>query len=117
MKNMGDYHDHYFKNNVLLLANVFEKFIDTCLKYYVFHPSHNLLLSWIKLGFYVKNDRYRIRKNIRYWQVLIIEKGLRGGTSYIAKKHPKANNKYLNDYDPKKTSTFISYLDINDLYG
>ena len=30
MKNMGDYHDHDLKKNVLLLADVFEKFIDTC---------------------------------------------------------------------------------------
>ena len=33
MKNMGDYHDHYFKKDVLLLADVFEKFIDRCLKF------------------------------------------------------------------------------------
>ena len=33
MKNMGDYHDHYLKKDVLLLADVFEKFIDTCLKF------------------------------------------------------------------------------------
>ena len=32
---------------------------------------------------------------------LFIEKGLRGGIYYIAKRHSKANNKYLNDYDPK----------------
>ena len=47
---------------------------------------------------------------------LFIEKGLRGGISYIAKRYAKANNKYLNDYDPKKPSTFISYLDMNNLY-
>ena len=36
-----------------------------------------------------------------------MEKGLRGGISYIAKRYSKSNNKYLNDYDPKKPSTFI----------
>ena len=48
---------------------------------------------------------------------LLIEKGLRGGISYITKRYAKANNKYMNDYDPKKQSTFISYLDMNNLYG
>ena len=43
--------------------------------------------------------------------------GLRGGISYIVKRYTKANNKYVNDYDPKKQLTFTSYLDINNLYG
>ena len=34
MKKKGDYHDNYLIKNVLLLIDVFEKFIDTCLKYY-----------------------------------------------------------------------------------
>ena len=42
---------------------------------------------------------------------------MRGGISYIAKRYAKANNKYMNGYDPKKPSTFISYLDMNNLYG
>ena len=49
MKNMGDYHDHYFKKLVLLLTDVFEKFIDTCLKYYGLDPCHYFSspgLSW-----------------------------------------------------------------------
>ena len=46
-----------------------------------------------------------------------IEKGIRGRISYIAKRYAKANNKYMNDYDPKKPSTFITYLDMNNLYG
>ena len=45
------------------------------------------------------------------------KKGVRGGISYIAKRFAKANDKYLNYYDRKKPSTFISYLDMNNLYG
>ena len=40
MKNMDDYHYHYLKKDVLLLADVFEKFIDTCLKFYELDPCH-----------------------------------------------------------------------------
>ena len=48
---------------------------------------------------------------------LFVEKGLRGGISYIAERYAKANNKYMNDYDPKKLLKFISYLEMNNLYG
>ena len=50
-------------------------------------------------------------------QYLFIEKGSRGGISYIAKRYAKANNKYMSDYDSNKQSTFITYLDKNNLYG
>ena len=48
---------------------------------------------------------------------LFIEKGLRGAISYIAKRYAKANNKYMKNYDPTKPSKFITYLDMNNLYG
>ena len=54
MKNVGDYHDHYLKKDVLLLADVFEKFIDACLKYYGLDPCH--YFSSPGLSCYVKND-------------------------------------------------------------
>ena len=49
MKDMGDYHDHYFKKDVLLSGDVFKKFIEACLKYYGLDPCHYLSspgLSW-----------------------------------------------------------------------
>ena len=48
---------------------------------------------------------------------LFNEKGLRVGISYIAKRYSKANNKYMKDYDPKKPSKYIWYLDMNMLYS
>ena len=40
MKNVGDFHDYYLKKDVLLLDDVFETFIDTCLKFYGLDPCH-----------------------------------------------------------------------------
>ena len=48
---------------------------------------------------------------------LFVEKRLRGGVSYIVKRHSKANNKHIKNYDPAKPSKYISYLDMNNLYG
>ena len=42
---------------------------------------------------------------------LFIEKGMRGDISYIAKRHCKASNKYMQSYDDKKPSKFIVYLE------
>src|SRR5438105_1865998 len=46
-----------------------------------------------------------------------IDDNQRGGISMIVKKYAKANNKFLPDYDPSQPSSFIMYLDANNLYG
>ena len=49
MNAMGDYHDRYLKINVLLLADMFENVINTCLDYYGLDPCHYFSspgLSW-----------------------------------------------------------------------
>ena len=46
-----------------------------------------------------------------------IEKGMRGGISYIDKRHSKANNKHMKCYDNGKESKYIIVLDANNLYG
>ena len=48
---------------------------------------------------------------------LFIEKRMRGGISYIAKRHSKANNKYIKCYGSSNGSKYINYLDANNLQG
>ena len=105
------------KKDVLLLTDVFEKFIDTCLKFYKLDPCHYFSSPGLSWDTMLKMTGVKLEKIFDIDMYLFIEKGLRGGISYIAKRYAKANNKYLNDYDPKKPSTFISYLDMNNLYG
>ena len=117
IKDMGDYHDHYLKKDVLLLADVFEKFIDTCLKFYGLNPCHYFNSPGLRWDDKLKMTGLKLEKSSDIGKYLFIVKGLRGGISYIAKRYAKANNKYMNDYDSKKPSAFITYLDVNNLYG
>ena len=46
-----------------------------------------------------------------------IEKGMRGGISYIANRYGNANNKYIQNYNPNEENKYLMYLDANNLYG
>ena len=85
MKNMGDYHDHYLEKDVLLLADVFEKFIDTCLKFYGPDPCHYFSSHGLSRDAMLKVTGMRLKKIVNNDMYLFIEKGLRGGISHIAK--------------------------------
>ena len=117
IKDMGDYHDHYLKKDVLLLADVFEKFTETCLKFYGLDPCHYFSFPGLSWDAMLKMTGVKLEKISDNEKYLFFEKGLRRGLSYIAKRYAKANNKYMNDYDPKKPSKLITYLDMNNLHG
>ena len=117
MKNMGDYHDHYLKKDVLLLADVFEKFISTCIKHYELDPCHYFSSPGLSWDAMLKMTDVKLEKISDFDKYLFIEKGSREGISYIAKRYAKANNKYMDDYDHEKPSTSITYLDKNNLHG
>ena len=65
----------------------------------------------------LKMTGIKLEKISDIYKYLFIEKGSRGGISYIAKWYAKANNKYINVYDPERSSTCLTYLDMNNLYG
>ena len=87
MKNMGDYHNHYLKKDVLFLADVFEKFIDTRLKCYGLDPCHYFSSPGLSWDAMLKMTGVKLGKISDIGKYLFIEKGLRGGISYIAKRY------------------------------
>ena len=92
-------------------------FIDTCLKYHVLDPCYCFSapgLSWDPM---LKMTGIKLEKISDINQYSFIKTGLRGGISYIAKRYAKANNEYMCGYDSNKQSTFITYLDKNNLYS
>ena len=93
---MGDYHDYCLKTDVFLLANPFEKFINMYLNYYELDPCHYFSrqrLSWDET---LKMTRIELELISAINMQLFTENGMRGGISYIAKRHSKSSNKYIN---------------------
>lgn len=117
MKAKGDYHDLYSKRDVLLLADVFERFRKMSMKYCRLDPCHYFSkpgLSWdaiLKMTV-VKLD---LMSDIDM-QEFVVE-GLGGGISYIAKRYSEANKKHMESYDDTKPKKYITYLDTINLYG
>ena len=117
IRDLGEYHDLYLKTDVLLLADVFESFRKTCLEYYKLDPCNYFSapgLSWDAL---LRMTKINLDLISDVNAQLFIEKGMRGGISYIAHRHAVANNKYMKNYNPERESSYIMYLDANNLYG
>ena len=117
LKNMGEYHDLYLKSDILLLADVFENFRKTCLQYYKLDPCHYFTSPGLSWDAMLKMTKMQLQLMTDIDMFQFIEKGMRGGTSYIANRYGEANNKYMKTYDEKAPSKYIMYLDANNLYG
>ena len=117
IKNLKEWHDLYLKTDVILLADVFESFRDISMKIYDLDPCHYYTvpgLAWDAM-LYMTQVKLELMTDID--MVNFIEKGMRGGISYINHRYAKANNKYMKDYNEKEESSYIIYLDANNLYG
>ena len=117
LKTMGEYHNLYLKTDVLLLADVFENFRKICIENYKLDPSHYFTSPGMSWDSMLKMTDVKLELISDIDQYQFVERGMRGGISYICNRYGKANNKYMKNYNEKEKSKHIIYLDANNLYG
>ena len=95
----------------------FENFRNICLKQYKLDPANYYTspgLSWDAL---LKKTNVILQLLTDYNMYLMVEKGLRGGISMGSNRYAKANNPLLEDFNPNGKTSYLMYLDANNLYG
>ena len=117
IKHLVQYHDLHVQSDILLLADVFENFRNTCLEIYgldllIFFSAPGLALQAA-----LEKTKVKLDLLTDIYLLLMVEKGIRGGRCHSIYRHAKANNKYFNDYDKNKESSYIQYWNVNNLYG
>ena len=117
LNNLGDYHDLYVQSDTLLLADVFENFIKACIKTYELDPAHFISLPGLAWQACLKNAGVELELLTDYDMLLMIEEGIRGVICHAVHRYAKTNNAYMKHYDKSKESSYIQYLDANNLYG
>ena len=117
LNNLGDYHDLHVQSDTLLLADVFENFRDMCINVYELDPAHFLSLPGLAWQACLKKTNIELELLTDYDMLLMVEGGIRGGICHSIQRYAKANNKYMKGYNNNEESSYIQYLDANNLYG
>ena len=117
LENLGDYHDLYVKSDTLLLADGFENFRDMCIKEYELDPAHFVLLPGLAWRACLKKTNIELELLTDYDMLLMIEKEIKGGICHSIHRYAKAKNKYMQNYNNNEESSYIQYLDANNIYG
>ena len=84
---------------------------------YELDPAHFLSLPGLAWHECLKKPNVKLELLTDYDMLLMVEKGIRGRICHLIHRYAKANKKYMKSYDKNKESSYIQYLDADNLYG
>lgn len=116
-QHMGDYSNLYLKTDVLLLTDVFENFRNVCIETYGLDPAHYYTAPGLSWDAMLLSTKIKLELLTDIDKVTFIANNIRGGISQCSNRHAKANNIFMPEYDSSLPSSFLVYLDANNLYG
>ena len=96
---------------------MFENFRDMCINVYKLDPAHFLSLPGLAWQACLKKTNIELELLTDYDMLLMVEEGIRGGICHSIQQYFKANNKYMKGFNNNEESSYIQYLDANNLYG
>ena len=99
-----------------MLADVLENFRNMCIEIYELDPAHFLSAPGLAWEACLKKTRVKLEVLTDYDKLLMTEKGIRGGKCQVTHRYAKANNKYMKNYEKNIESSYLKYLDANNLY-
>ena len=117
IKNLGKYHDLYVQSDTAQLTDVFENFRTLCLKEYELDPTYFVSTPGLALEAMLKMTKVKLELLTDIDMVLMVENSIRGRLTQVVRKYGDANNKYLPEYNKNQISSYLQYLDANNLYG
>ena len=117
VRNLKQFHDIYLTSDVTLLADVFENFRKLSMTHYHLDPLHYYTAPGLFFDACLRMTGARVEPFTDPEMLHFVEKAIRGGVATISNRYCKPNNPYVEGYDSTQPSTYLAYVDCNNLYG
>ena len=107
----------HVQSDTLLLADVLENSRNKFIEIYELDPAHFLSAPGLAWQAYLKKTEVELELLTNIDMLLMAEKGTRGRICQAIHRYAKAKNKCMKNYNKDTTSSYLMYLDANNLYG
>ena len=96
-----------------MFGNFRDRYIDT----YKLDPAHFFSAPGLAWQACLKKTAVKSELLTNNDMLMMVEKGIKGGMCHATYRYAKANNKYIKNYHKNTESSYLEYLDANNLYG